>query len=98
MAYIQTSFLEFRELVQRHVREIEIAQPERYTTEWFFLRYLRRLRSRAYGYDSPRECSSLMRGLTRFYVDSVEGVSPLGNRFEEILEAHRYALRTERRG
>lgn len=96
--YVQSGFIEFRELVTRHVREVEQRQPEELSTEWFFLRYLRRLRNRAMGYDSPRDCMALMRGMTRYYVDEVEADSELARRFEEILECHRFALRTERRG
>lgn len=97
MAYLQSSFIEFRELLDRHVREIELESPEQFTTEWFFLRYVRRVRNRAFNYESPRDCSSLMRGLTRFYVDAVAEDTRMAQRYEEILECHRFALRTERR-
>ncbi len=95
--YIASSFVEFRELLQRHVRELEADYPERYSHAWYFLRYVKRVRTRAIAGDSPRDCASAMRGLTRYYVDAVEDGSPLALRFEEILECHRYALRTERR-
>jgi hypothetical protein len=95
--YITSSFVEFRELLQRHVRELEASYPERYSETWYFLRYVRRVRRRAHAGDSPRDCAGAMRGLTRYYVDAVADDSPLAARFEEILECHRYALRTERR-
>ena len=37
------------------------------------------------GYDSPRDCMALMRGMTRYYVDEVDVESHLARRFEEIL-------------
>lgn len=98
MAHLQTSFVEFRETLQQQIREIERNYPERYSKTWFFLRYLKRLQKRALEHHSPRACNSIMRGLTRYYVDSVDDDSPLVERFDIILEAHRYALRTERRG
>ena len=98
VAAVQSSLIELRELLQRHVRELERSYPERHTREWFFLRYVKRVHKRAHDDDTPRACLSAMRGLTRYYVDSIDEDSELGKRFEEILECHRYALRTERRG
>ncbi len=97
MAYIQSSLIEFRELVRRHAQELEKTYPERYSTDWFFLRYVKRLEKKAWDHETPRACSGVMRGMTRYFVDSVEEGSMLASRFEEILECHRYALRTERR-
>ncbi|MEM7540438.1 MAG: hypothetical protein AAF384_02510 [Pseudomonadota bacterium] len=97
MGYIQTSFLEFRETLERHIKEMERDYPERYTTDWYFMRYLKRIDMHAHRVDSPRDVSGSMRGLLRFYVDSVEPGSTLAERFEEVLDAHRFALRTERR-
>ena len=97
MGHLQSSFVEFRELLQKQVREIEKEYPERYSTDWFFLRYVKRLEKRAWDHESPRACSGIMRGLTRYFVDSVADDSPLARRYEIILECHRYALRTERR-
>ena len=36
MAYISSAFVEFREVVQRNVKELESVYPERYSIEWFF--------------------------------------------------------------
>jgi hypothetical protein len=88
---------EFRDLLRQHVRELEGAYPERYSQAWFFLRYVKRIRKRALANPSPRACSGLMRGLMRYFVDSIEEDSELATRFAQILECHRYALRTERR-
>jgi hypothetical protein len=96
MAYVSSAFVEFRELLQRHVKQLQKPYPERYSTEWFFLRYVRRLDFDAQSDEAPQACNSAMRGLTRFYVDQVAEHSELAVAFEEILECHRYALRMER--
>lgn len=96
MPYVTSAFVEFRELLRHHVRELESRYPERYSLEWFFLRYLQRVNKRAQAGHSPRACSGAMRGLTRFYVDQVEADSELAARFDAVLECHRYALRMER--
>jgi hypothetical protein len=95
---IPTAFVVFREVVQRHVKDLERATPERYSTTWFFLRYLRRVHKFAHGHDTPRAAGSAMRGLVRFYVDSITQDSDLAWRFEEVLDAHRGALRDDRPG
>jgi hypothetical protein len=96
MAYISGAFVEFREIVQRNVKELESVYPERYSIEWFFLRYTQRVAKRALKGESPRDSNGAMRGLTRFYVDMVANESSLSARFEEVLESHRNALRLER--
>ena len=96
VTYISSAFVEFRELLQRHIKELERVYPERYSIEWFFLRYLRRVSKHAFAADSPKACSGAMRGLTRFYVDTIASDSDLEVLFEEVLESHRYALRMER--
>ena len=86
---------EFRDQLRRHVRELEESDLELYSSEWFFLRYLYRLRTTALANRSPRACSSVMRGLLRYFVDSIDENSKMGERFREIYESHRHALRTE---
>lgn len=96
MAYISSAFVEFREVVQRNVKELESVYPERYSIEWFFLRYTQRVAKHALNGESPRDCDGAMRGLTRFYVDKIANESSLSARFEEVLESHRNALRLQR--
>ena len=86
---------EFREQVRRHVRELEESDPEPQSPEWFFLWYLYRLRKVAFADRSPRACSSVMRGLLRYFVDTIDEESPMAERFRDIYESHRHALRTE---
>ena len=94
---IQTPFLEFRELLALYIKELESAWPERHSTDYYCLVYLRRVSKRAHACSSPRDVSASVRGLIRFYVDSIEPGSELGRRCEAVIEAHREALRLERR-
>ena len=86
---------EFRDQLRRHVRELEESELEPQSTEWFFLWYLYRLRKIALVERSPRACSSIMKGFLRFFVDSIDEHSELADRFREIYESHRHAMRTE---
>lgn len=94
---VQTPFLEFRELLARQIKELESTYPERYSTEYYCLMYFRRVSRRAHERTSPRDVSEVLRGLIRFYVDALEPGSALGRRCEAVIEAHREALRLERR-
>lgn len=86
---------EFRDQIRRHVRELEESDLEPHSKEWFFLRYLYRLRKASLANRSPRACSNIMKGLLRFFIDSIDECSPMGERFRGIHESHRNALRTE---
>ena len=86
---------EFRDQLRRHVRELEESDLEPDSNEWYFLWYLYRLRRTALANRSPRACSSIMRGFLRYFVDSIDEHSPMAERFREIYESHRHALRTE---
>lgn len=86
--------VEFRETLARHIKDLTRADPERHGTAWYFLRYLKRVAVRAEA--SPASnASGAMRGLTRFYVDSAAADADLSARFDEVLAAHRHALRVE---
>ena len=63
--------------------------------EWYFLRYLRRLATLAEATPHASDVNGAMRGLTRFYVDSLAQDPALAERFENVLAAHRHALRAE---
>ena len=94
MAGLPSPMVEFRELLVRTVRELEDERFEANSPEWYFLRYVRRLRNTAEKQESAADCSPAMQGLTRYFVDSIDEKSDLGDRFREILECHRFALRT----
>lgn len=91
--FLPTAYVEFRAVLDRHCKDLAGHYPERQSTTWFFLRYVQRTARRAHAHTSARDCNGAMRGLTRFYVDRVARDSDLAWRFEEILDAHRKALR-----
>ncbi len=97
MTEIQTPFLEFREILALHIKEIEAQYVERHSIDWYFLSYLKRVSKSAISTSSPHEVSGAVRGLTRFYVDSVDAGSTLGRRFEEVVSFHRRAVRLYQR-
>lgn len=92
---VSTACVEFRETLARHIKELTRADPERHSIEWFFLRYLKRVARRAEDTPLATEVSGAMRGLIRFYVDSAAQDAALSERFEDVLAAHRHALRAE---
>lgn len=86
-------FGEFRLIVIEHIRDIEALNPPSYTTEWFLLKYLRRIAQHANPPASRGRMNNCMRGLIRFYVDNIEENSPLGARCRSIHAAYVQALR-----
>lgn len=87
-------FGEFRQIVIRHIKEIEAEQPEYQSTEWFLLRYLRRIEKNTEPPSSSGKVDNSIRALIRFYVDMIEEQSLLGERCRMINEEYRKALRT----
>lgn len=64
--------------------------PDRYSTYWFFLRYVHRLLKIAKKSSRPADLDSAIRGVTRFYID-VKNPSPLlTDQFDSI--RHEYSL------
>ena len=92
---VSSACVEFRETLARHIKELSRRDPERHSIEWFFLRYLKRVAKCAEATPKASEVSAAMRGMTRFYVDSIADDSELTERFEDVLAAHRHALRVE---
>jgi hypothetical protein len=89
-------FGDFRLIVIEHIREIEALTPRSHTTEWFLLRYLKRIVQNANPPATRGRMENCMRGLIRFYVDNIEEDSPLGERCRFIHEAYVRALRVTR--
>ena len=89
-------FGEFRIIVIEHIREIELMNPQSYTTEWFLLKYLKRIELNANPPSTRGRMENCMRGLIRFYVDNIEENSPLGERCRSIHAAYVQTLRITR--
>lgn len=86
-------FGEFRLTVVQHIREIEAENPPYQSTEWFLLRYLKRIEKTVEPPASPGRVDNSIRALIRFYVDMIEEQSELGERCRMINEEYRKALR-----
>lgn len=92
---VSSACVEFRETLARHIKALTRSDPERNGTAWYFLRYLKRVARRAEQSPRASDASGAMRGLIRFYVDSAAADADLSERFEDVLAAHRHALRAE---
>lgn len=91
-------FGEFREYVLRHYREISARDPEFQSTEWFLLRYLKRIEKATNPPAVPGQVENSMRGFVRFYVDRIDEKSELGDRCIMIYEEYRKTLRIAQEG
>lgn len=89
-------FGNFRAVVIRHINEIDAQNPETESTEWFLLKYLRRIEKNADPPTSETAMENSIRALIRFYVDNIDEHSPLGDRCTRIYQEYRKTLRTGR--
>lgn len=97
MPELQAHFDEFRVLLVRHIRELDAGGHDSQSTEWYLLKYLRRVHRKTIVSTSPREVENTIRALIRFYLDGVDDGTPLAERVKDVLAAHRRSLRLERR-
>ncbi len=86
-------FGDFHDYVLEHIRDIEGPDLESYTTEWFFIRYLKKItKITIEGNLKYTRVEGPMRSLIRFYVDNIEEQSELGERFIKIHNKYRALL------
>ena len=86
-------FGDFREYVTRYYREIAGRDPDFQSTEWFLLRYLRRIDKATNPPVVRGQVENSMRGFVRFYVDMIDEKSELGEICVRIYEEYRRTLR-----
>jgi len=86
-------FGDFRIYVIEHIKSIEAEDPEYQSTEWFLLRYLRKIEKNSNPPTTPGKIEGCMRGLIRFYVDTIDENSELGDRCVKIYAEYRKTLR-----
>ena len=89
---------DFREIVIRHYREIAAGDPDFQSTEWFLLRYLKRIENAADPPVVPGRLENSMRGFIRFYVDRIDEQSELGRTCVSIYGEYRKTLRSAQEG
>ena len=86
-------FGDFRIYVVEHIRAIEAQSPEYQSTEWFLLKYLRKIEKNTNPPTATGRVEGCMRGLIRFYVDMIDENSDLGDRCIKIYTEYRKTLR-----
>ncbi len=86
-------FGDFRIYVVEHIKSIEAQDPEYQSTEWFLLRYLRKIEKNSNPPTTSGRVEGCMRGLIRFYVDTIDEKSELGDRCVKIYAEYRKTLR-----
>ena len=84
---------DFRTFVIQHYREIAACNPAYQSTEWFLLRYLRRIDKATVPPVTHGQIENSMRGFIRFYVDMIDEKSELGERCISIYEEYRKTIR-----
>ena len=89
-------FGDFRNVVLNHYREIMAENPGYQSTEWFLLRYLRRVEKNTSPPTTPEKVENSMRAFIRFYVDMIDEKSPLAERCIKIYEEYKKTLRERR--
>ena len=95
----QSGFSRFAEIVARHVRELEQANPQPGSAEKYLLNYLQELNKNVLSSSSAREVANCVRSLAHFAVDSLwnSQYSQLEKRVDEILTFHAALLKAEGR-
>ena len=74
----------FRSLLKQMLDDATKNPPERYSTRWFFLRYVRRLLQLSKKTVLPKDLDSTVRGITRFYIDLEQPSYSITESFESI--------------
>jgi len=87
-------FGNFRAVVMQHINEIDVQNPDTDSTEWFLLKYLRRIEKNANQPASATAMENSVRALIRFYVDNIDEHSPLGDRCIRVYQEYQKTMRT----
>ena len=88
-------FGEFRLFVLQHISEIEAVNPEYQSTEWYLIRYLKRIVKTSNPPATRGSMDNSMRALIRFYVDIIDEQSDLGERCRQVNSEYRKTLKRE---
>jgi len=76
---------DFHLYVVEHIKDLEHPDLESYTTEWFLIRYLKKITKLTIaGNLEYSRIEGPMRSLIRFYVDNIDEQSELGERCIKI--------------
>ena len=85
---------DFRVFVIERIRLIEQQEFESHSTEWFLLKYLRRIVKTTEAPIRAGRIAGAVRALMRFYIDNVDEHSELGDQCIKIYNEYRKTIRT----
>jgi hypothetical protein len=86
-------FGDFHDYVMEHINDIQNPDLESYTTEWFLLRYLKKItKVTIEGNLDYMRVEGPMRALIRFYVDNIDESSDLADRCIKIHTKYKAAI------
>ena len=85
-------FGDFRIYVLDHIKEIQRDEIEAYSTEWFLIRYLKKITKVTEGKTEYFRVEGPIRSMIRFYVDNIDEKSELGDRCKKIHLEYRKLL------
>lgn len=88
-------FGDFRMYVIAHMKEMKQVEIEAYSTEWFLLRYLKKITKVTEGRTEYTRVEGPIRSMIRFYVDNIDEESELGERCRKIHTEYRKVLLTK---
>ena len=85
-------FGDFRIYVLDQIKEIQKDEIEAYSTEWFLIRYLKKITKVTEGKTEYFRVEGPIRSMIRFYVDNIDEKSELGDRCKKIHLEYRKLL------
>jgi len=86
-------FGDFRVIVIEHLKIISSYEPEAYSTEWFLIKYLKKIIKMTEPPSEHWRVDSSMRSLIRFYVDNIDEKSEHGERCRFIYDQYKKTLK-----
>ncbi|NNE38715.1 MAG: hypothetical protein HKN08_10465 [Gammaproteobacteria bacterium] len=86
-------FDSLRVMVSDYIKQISRTDPESHSTEWFLLKYLRRIEKKTEPPSRTGQVEGTIRSMVRFYVDNIDEKSDLGDICIKIYNEHRKVLR-----
>ena len=91
----EVHFDSLRVMVSGYIKQIRESDPEAYSTEWFLLKYLKRIEKKTEPPSRTGRVEGTVRSMVRFYVDNIDEKSDLGDICIKIYNEHRRVLREQ---
>lgn len=82
-------FGDFHLFIKNELKTLKDEEPESYSTEWFLMRYLKRIVKESESNLEPWRVDREIRKMIRFYVDNIDETSANGERCRRIHEEYR---------